>query len=261
MDAAARRLDQIRGELESVLQRFEWDGADASDFHDEWFGRLSPLIELAVTVLSGAAKSLVANANQQRAASGDSAVSGAASLVTLIASGAGALVHSTALDVAGKLDGIEGTVFDVADLKHVKAFIEPHVTGDVEMIGKVGDGLAAVGLGIDGVTLIGDLVSDPHSPDTYNATVNVAIDSTALAVGSVCPPAGVAVGIAGLVYTDYVETHYPHLSEDIVHGVGAAGKAVAETFAKTAQTDLAAIDAAGSVMSSGVRGALSHIHF
>lgn len=264
MSSAARRLGEIRSELESVLRRFEWDGGDASEFRDEWSGRLAPLIDTSSSALDSAAKSLTVNANQQREASGDSGASGAtgtAPLSTMLLSGAAALARSDALDVLGKYVGIEGTLVGTAALDQFKNVLKSHVTGDIEVLGKLGDGLGVAGLGIDGVTLIGDLAANPHSPDTYNAEVSVAIDSAALAAGALCPPAGVVVGIAGFVYSNYVDKRFPNLSKDIVDGVGAVGTAVGKSFAEAAQTDLKAVDAAGSVISSGVHGVLSHIHF
>lgn len=261
MNAAARRLGEIRSELESVLRRFEWEGGDASEFRDEWSGRLSPLIDVSCSALGSAAKSLAANANQQRETSGDSGASGAEPLSALLLSGAGALARSDALDVVGKYVGIEGHLVGVAALGVVKNVLKSHVTGDLGMLEKVGTTLEAVHLGIDGVTFIGDLASSPHSSDTYNAGVNTAVDATALVVGGFCPPAGIAIGLAGSVYADYVETRFPDLNKNIVDGIGAAGTAVGKTFAEAAQTDLKAVDAAGSVLSSGVHGVLSHIHF
>ena len=261
MDAAARRLGEIRSELEAVLRRFEWEGGDASEFHDEWSGRLAPLMDVTGSALHSGAKSLAVNASQQREASGDLGTQGVEALSTLLLSGAGALASSPVLDAAGKYVGIEGTLVGVAALKHVEKVLKPHVTGDFGALGKVGVTLGVVGLGIDGVTLIGNLASNPHSSDTYNSEVNVAIDSVGLVAGAVFPPAGVVVGIAGFVYSDYLDKHYPRLSQDIIDDVGGAGKVVGETFADTAKADINAADAAGRVISSGVHGVLSHIHF
>ena len=267
MSSAARRLGEIRSELESVLRRFEWDGGDASEFRDEWSGRLAPLIDTSGSALESAARSLTVNANQQREASGDSgasAASGTAPLSTMLLSGAAALARSDALDVLGKYVGIEGTLVGTAALDQVKDVLKSHVTGDIEVLGKVGDGLGVAGLGIDGVTLIGDLAANPHSSDTYNAEVSMAIDSAALVAGAVFPPVlGVdfAIGAVGFVYSNYLDKRFPNLSKDIVDGVGAVGTAVGKSFAEAAQTGLKAVDAAGSVISSGVHGVLSHIHF
>jgi hypothetical protein len=264
MNAAAQRLGEIRSELESLLRRFEWQGGDASEFRDEWSGRLAPLIDVTGSALVSAAKALAVNANQQREASGDpgaSGASGAEPLSALLLSGAGALAHSDVLDTAGKYVGIEGNLVGVAALKHVENVLHGHVTGSLGVLDKVGDTLGVVGLGIDEVTFIGDLASNPHSSDTYNAGVNMAIDSAGLVAGAFFPPAGLAVGLAGFVYANYVEKRFPDLNKDIVDDVGAAGTAVGESFAMAAQTDLKAVDAAGSVLSSGVHGVLSHIHF
>jgi hypothetical protein len=279
MNAAARRLGEIRSELESLLRRFEWDGGGASEFHDEWSGRLAPLIDATGVALGSAAKSLAANAAQQREASGDAGgsgtsgvagsrgvasiagVAGVGSLSTLLLSGSAALAKSDALGVTGKYVGIEGTLVGVAALDQVKKVLQSHVVGDVELLGKVSDGLGVASLGIDEVTFIGDFAANPHSSDTYNDEVNMAFDSAALVAGVLCPPAGIAVGIAGFVYSNYVDKSFPNLSKDIVDGVGAAGTAVGKTFAEAAETDLKAVDVAGSVLSSGVHGVLSHIHF
>lgn len=264
MDTAARRLGEIRSELEAVLRRFEWEGGDAFEFHDEWSGRWAPLIDVTGSALHACAKSLTVNASQQREASGDSGMSAAEPLSTILLSGAAALAQSAALDTAGKYVGIEGTLVGVAALDSVKAGLKSHVTGGLEALGKldkVGDALGVVGLGIDEVTLIGNLASDPHSSDTYNSEINVAIDSIGLVAGTLCPPLGIAVGVAGFVYSNYLDKHYPRLSQDIIDDVGGAGKVIGESFADAAKTDLNAVDAARSVISSGVHGVLSHIHF
>lgn len=263
MNAAARRLGEIRGELESVLRRFEWEGGDASEFHDEWSGRLSPLIDAAGSAVATAAKSLAANASQQREASGDaggSGVSGIQSLSTLLLSGAAAVAQSDVLGVTGKYVGIEGALVGVAALDQVRKVLKSHVAGDLKILGKVSDGLGVASLGIDEVTFIGDFAANPHSSDTYNDEVNMAFDSASLVAGALCPPVGIAVGIAGFVYSNYVDKRFPNWSKDIVDGVGAAGSVVGRTFADAAETDLKAVDATRSVISSGVHGILSHIH-
>lgn len=253
INTAARRLGEIRGELDSALRRFEWEGGDATEFHDEWTGRLAPLVVTVVSALDDAAKSLTANACQQRAASGDPGSSGAPSLLTLLTAGAGSPAVFGALNAANNVASSADLLISVAE----RTKLEDHVPG----LGTAGGALDGIGLAIDGVTLIHGLATDPHGRDTYNAEVDTAIDATSLAVGTVCPPAGIVIGAAGFVYENVLEKHFPDLSKNIVDGVGAAATAVGKTYADAAETDLKAADATGRVILSGVHGVLSHIHF
>ncbi|HEU5332753.1 MAG TPA: WXG100 family type VII secretion target [Actinocrinis sp.] len=253
MGTAARRLGEIRGELDSALRRFEWEGGDAAEFHDEWATRLAPLVVAAVSALDDAAKSLTANARQQREASGDPGSSGAPPLLTLVAAGAGGSAVFGALKTVNNVSSKADLLISVAE----QTKLDDHIPG----LGVADHALGGIGLAIDGVTLIHGLATDPHGRDTYNAEVETAIDATSMAVSIACPPAGIAVAAAGFVYEDVLEKHFPDLSKNIVDGVGAAATAVGKTYVDAAETDLKAADAAGRVISSGVHGVLSHIHF
>jgi len=64
-------------------------------------------------------------------------------------------------------------------------------------------------MAIDGVTPVHGLATDPHVPAPYGVEVDTAIDATSLAVGAVCPPAGIVIGAAGFVYENVLEKNFP----------------------------------------------------
>jgi len=86
--------------------------------------------------------------------------------------------------------------------------------------------------------------------------VGTAIDATGFAVDWL-PACWTRDRIGGYVYSDVIVEQFPNLSKDIVDGVGRPPRR-SEDYVDAAETDLNAIGAAGSVVSSGVRGVLSH---
>jgi hypothetical protein len=261
MNTAAQRLGEIRGGLESALSRFLWQGGDAAQFQDQWVGRWAGLFDAAVSAVGAAAKSLIANAEQQEQASAGTGAAAGGSLSGPSGSGPGGTSVFDLIDTLGTATAIEGLSVGAGALVQDAAKIhDPSIT-DIVDLDDVGTGLGVAGLGIDAVTLVHGLVEDPHSPDTYDSEVGTVIDATALAAGIACPPLGFAIGLGGFVYDSYLDKRLPNLSKDIVDGVGAAATSVGKAAADGVETDLDAAGAVGTVVSSGVHGILSHIHF
>jgi uncharacterized protein YukE len=243
MNAGAERLGEIRSQLDAQVRQYSWTGGDAEDFQGQWSGCLVAMLDSAASAVGAAGTALAVNARQQREASGDSGTSGGSPLAAAVASGPAA-----------------PTIWDLVDANN-KLVAGAHLISDVMKAEDVGLRLGVVGVGLDTVTLIHGLATDRHSPATYNAGVMTAIDGAGLAVGVLCPPAGIALDVAGIVYDDYLDKQFPNLSKDIVDGVGAAATAVGKTYVDAVKTDLDAAGAAAQVVSSGVHGVLSHLRF
>src|SRR5699024_1474544 len=70
LDRAADRMESIRGEIGSSLDRSHWDGADAEHFRDLWQHKLSGQLLQTASAARVAASVVARNAQQQAQASG-----------------------------------------------------------------------------------------------------------------------------------------------------------------------------------------------
>lgn len=246
MDRQAERLDQIRGEVGAVLGRSTWEGVDAEDFRCLWENRLSGLLLGVSEVMRDRAVVLRGNAEQQRSASeaaGGHAGGGAAQPDLR-----GALLDSYE-DFSIPLGGLF-IALEAAEELGGKGIAALSVAGPLLKYG-----LEGVGLGLDAAAFVTAVTTDPGSNDTWNSGADLAFSATATAVGFFCPPAGIAIAVAGLGYTIATDIN-PNLTKDIVTGVGNAGREVMAAVGDGAEAVGDGIEAAGAVVTNGIKGLL-----
>ncbi len=252
MRDAAARLETLRRDVDGMINRLIWEGADSAAFNEQWLSSLSASIIAAETMLDGVANVLMANARQQREASGE-------------ASG-----FYDGLETVGGIVGGTGMLFDIAHVAGGTKYFSKYVDGVDGVLGKVrlpygdlsvetlGASFDAVSTVISGWSFVHDLSTKPSDPATYHAGVETALGTAGLVafaaadavpvVGEVILGAEIVNGIGSAID--------PKFDKQIVDGVADAGKAVV----RFDEDEIKATEAAARVMSSGVHGALSLIH-
>lgn len=264
MRDAAARLETLRRDVDGMINRLIWEGADSDAFNEQWLSSLSASIIAAETMLDDVANVLMANAQQQREASGEtSGFYDGLETVGRVVGGAGIALGVLDTKYLSKYKGAVNGVLGKTPLLHGGLSVEA-------LDGSVG----AIGTVISGWSFVHDLSTKPSDKATYNAGVETALGAAGVAafaaeafpaVGEVAIAAGVAadaipvVGevILGAQIINFVGSAIdPELDKQIVDGVADAGKAVV----RLGEDEIKATEAAARVMSSGVHGALSLIH-
>jgi uncharacterized protein YukE len=234
MDMAAQRLDGARDEVDSLLGQLRWQGCDADEFHGQWSQRLARAVDTAAQMLRSTATVLATNAEQQIQASADHGA------------GAGPSLTSDAVGVA---------------------HLAGSVLGDCGAIETLRGSDLATKLGVAGLVLDAGFIAydvKTHSPDIDDDEVNAAIDTAGFVLAAAFPPAAIGIAIGTVVYEGAIEGAIkqfdPNLDKQIVHGVEDAAKFVGRSVVQSAELDVSAAEAVGSVVSKGVRGALPLVH-
>src|SRR5256885_8091615 len=288
MQAAAGRLDALRGEVTAAFNRTSWEGGDADYFRGQWHYRLSGLLHAAAGATREASAALARNAEQQRIASGTEGGSVGTGLVPGVGpSGAVGGIDVGAL--AATLFGAGGQLMMIPDLlklaghdpgvgallgkpwmstlleEHTLLHIPDSATGlaaGLRRVDKAGP-LALIGLGFDGVGFVKGLASDPSGADTYQAGIDTAFDVAEIATVE-CPPVSLAIGAVHLGY-DVAEAIHPGVGKAVAEGTAHAAAAVVDTAVNAVVTDAPVVQgvagAGGDVESGGLNAGRDFFHW
>ncbi|TWP54064.1 hypothetical protein FKR81_00385 [Lentzea tibetensis] len=253
-----------------MLTRSSWEGGDADDFRWQWDHLLSGLLIGIASAVRDCGDRVQVNAEQQRVASGDHGGSGSPFFgappgfvdeFLRVYDGFGVALGG--LGLAGGVAGLVGMAVDGSWKGGLAKGIAGLVNGSPDFvrnivgkdIGVVGKGFDLVGraaefamAGIDAYEFGESLGREPDSEETYNKGADLVFSGTAVVVGVVCPPLGVAIGAAGFAYGLWTDAN-PSFTRDFVWGardvVGDVGGAIGD-----------GAEAVGDVISGGVNALL-----
>ncbi len=258
MDRQADRLDQIRGELGAGLALSTWDGVDADDFRYQWENQLAGLLRGVSEIMRDRAVVLRQNAEEQQITSeagggvlggwggGDPGGGGGGQ-----SGGTGSFVTADRLAIL--LGGL-WVASDIAEIlgkrgigKEIPALrvVGPVVRGALDKVTTLWD----VGKFIHGVA------TDPGGNDTWNTGAGLGFTAAAGIAGAICPPAGIAIAIAGVGYSIATEIN-PNLTKDIANDIGDAGRDLMNAVDTGAKLVGDGAKAAGEIVTNGIKGLL-----
>ncbi len=236
MVAAADRLNGIRDEVTAVVRQAQWDGDDALQFRDLWQFRLSALLLAATSATRDASVVIIRNAEQQRFASGTE--NGTVPSVRDPSHHGGGSGTSTAGDWdwlngpttwIDRLSAITGLADDTVDwmrdtgrfakwadnplFKNFDAYGAPVLKGASTF-------LTVLDVGID-VTKLGFGLVNQDWDQVKLSSVDLALTGITAGAMVVCPPVGLALGGAQVVWSFVPDD----VKLDVINGVGSAAGA------------------------------------
>lgn len=242
---SATTLGEIRSQVGFTLEGLLWPGADAEEFFSQWANRLSGMLGTAISGLESAAANMARQAEQQREASGDDSGSSALSEVL-----------GKVVSVGGVL-GIAGLGVGVLSLPKYADTVNDHLLAGHDDIGDAGKVLGGAAVAWDVVGLYNDERSHAGSTTLLNDKVNLGIDAVMFAAGFTPVGAGVLLGVgaATFLYENVAETLDPNINKQIADVTKDAVEDLYKVDVDEVKVGVDAAKVAGSVVSSGVRGA------
>ena len=267
MSELAEQVDGIRGEVNSLLARTTWVGRDGDAFRDDWRGRWGHLLVAVADAGRDGACVLRENAAQQRRASAaDGGAVGQGSPVDW-----GAPPTAAGPSSSGWKDPLDNVMWGlgasseaIAAITHFKwvKFDDPALASKIKIFG---EGLGVLSTAYDAVGFVHGMATDPDSNDTANDGISAGLGVAALVAGSICPPVGIAIGVAGLVFGVATEMD-PTLGRDIVDGfvngattVWEGASAVAEGAVDLAEDVGAGVEAATEATAGAISGGVEFL--
>lgn len=267
MGGMAERVDGIRTEVSSLLARTTWAGRDGDAFRDEWHGRWGHLLVAVAAAGREGACALRDNAAQQRQASaadgGEVGREGPADRwPSPTAPGHSTPGWKDPLDIVSLGMSAGGEAIDANDYFKWLKFDDPALAGKIKLLG---EGLGTLSTVYDAGWFVHGLITDPGSDNTANSGISAGLGVAAIAAGAICPPVGIAIGVAGLAFGVAAEVDST-LGRDIVDGVvnGATtvwegASAVAEGAGDVAEGVGAGVEAAAEATAGAISGGVEFL--